>query len=69
MDQPKPLHVDKPWGSFDQFSLNEKVRLRSLLAIRDINSVYKNTNTEVNYGSLSTWAPWLKLTGNIIDLK
>lgn len=30
MDQPKPLHVDKPWGSFDQFSLNEKSTVKIL---------------------------------------
>ncbi len=30
MDQPKPLHVDKPWGSFDQFSSNEKSTVKVL---------------------------------------
>ena len=30
MDQPKPLHVDKPWGSFDQFSFNEKSTVKVL---------------------------------------
>ncbi len=30
MDQPKSLHVDKPWGSFDQYSLNEKSTVKIL---------------------------------------
>ena len=24
MERPKTLHVDKPWGSFDQFVLNHR---------------------------------------------
>ncbi|MFM8234604.1 MAG: phosphomannose isomerase type II C-terminal cupin domain [Holophagaceae bacterium] len=33
MDQPKRLHVDKPWGSFDQFSLNEKSTVKILTCL------------------------------------
>lgn len=30
MDRPATLHVDKPWGSFDQFVLNEKCTVKIL---------------------------------------
>lgn len=30
MDKPKTLHVDKPWGSFDQFALNEPCTVKIL---------------------------------------
>lgn len=30
MDQPKTLHVDKPWGSFDQFVLNQPCTVKIL---------------------------------------
>ena len=30
MDRPKSLHVDKPWGSFDQFVLNTPCTVKIL---------------------------------------
>lgn len=30
MDRPETLHVDKPWGSFDQFALNERCTVKIL---------------------------------------
>ncbi len=30
MERPKSLHVDKPWGSFDQFVLNEVCTVKIL---------------------------------------
>ena len=30
MDKPKTLHVDKPWGSFDQYALNAPCTVKIL---------------------------------------
>jgi mannose-1-phosphate guanylyltransferase/mannose-6-phosphate isomerase len=30
MEKPKTIHVDKPWGSFDQFVLNETCTVKIL---------------------------------------
>ncbi len=30
MDKPKTLHVDKPWGSFDQYVLNSRCTVKVL---------------------------------------
>lgn len=35
MDRPTTLHVDKPWGSFDQFALNERCTVKILTCAPD----------------------------------
>ena len=48
MDQPKPLHVDKPWGSFDQFSLNDGYNYGFALTIPIFNGFSVRNNVKRN---------------------